>query len=121
MTPQYVITAAQWGMNFAFWSAITFAAFAGVVWPWWKSSWGINIISLEIAIALALFEPVLQVDFGVNITSSVVFAWVGVFALWLVGVISVWRGALVISAQVKGRRQAQRNREVTKKVDCDQH
>jgi hypothetical protein len=102
MTTAYLETLTHWGVNFAFWSALSFAVFSGVVWPWWKSQWGVNIVLLELAIAFALAGPVLSVDFSFHTSTSHAFAWVQLTALWLVGIIIFWRGFLVLSTQLKG-------------------
>lgn len=108
MTPHYVVELAKWGVNIAFWPACAFTFLISFVWPWWKSSWGINIVSLESAIILALISPVISTDFNTHIASNLAFAWVEVVALFLVGIISTWRGVLVISAQMKGTRNNRR-------------
>jgi len=102
MIPEYLRTMSEWGASFAFWSAVGFIIFSGTAWPWWQSQWGVNIISLEIAIALALLEPVMAYDFGLHGASDITLAWVEMIALWLVGFIILWRGLLVLSAQLNG-------------------
>jgi hypothetical protein len=102
MTPDYLITLARWGVNAAFWPAVAFMAFAWTVWPFWKSQWGLNIILLELAIALALISSVLSVDFGLHIADNVVLAWVEIVSLFLVGAIITWRGFLIMSSQLTG-------------------
>lgn len=102
MTPAYLITLAKWGMNLAFWSAAGFVVLIGCVWPWWRSFWGMNIVTLEVAIMLALLGSIISVDFNSNVSDNLWFAWLTVSALWLVGVIIVWRGLLVVTEQIRG-------------------
>jgi hypothetical protein len=102
MIPSYLIALAKWGMNLAFWSAVLFVLLSGWVWPWWKSFWGMNILLLEVAIALALLGSVITTDFGVHLISNLMLAWTTTTSLWLVGIIIIWRGFLVISSQLRG-------------------
>lgn len=105
MTSPYLIELAKLGVNVAFWPAFLFTPLISFVWPWWKSFWGINIVTLEIAIMLALINAVLSTDFGLHVTNSVALAWVEIAALYLVGAIVTWRGFLVIIEQVRGVRR----------------
>jgi hypothetical protein len=114
VTPHYIIELGKWGVNIAFWPAFAFSFLISFIWPWWKSSWGINIVSLEFAIVLALISPVIATDFGAHFTSNITFAWIEIIALFLVGVIVTWRGALVISVQMKG---TQKNRRIIAKQE----
>jgi hypothetical protein len=100
--PQYLLDLAEWGMNVAFWASIVFITFIGWLWPWWRSFWGINIVTLEIAIALALLGSILETDFGLGKSQLMLLEWISITALWMVGGIILWRGFLVISAQVHG-------------------
>lgn len=109
MTPEYLIELVKWGINVAFWPAIAFTPVISFFWPWWKSFWGINIVTLELAIALALIVSIVHTDFGVAVVSNLALAWTEVIALWLVGIIIIWRGALVIITQVRGNRLSRNN------------
>jgi hypothetical protein len=93
---------ADWGLNIAFWSATVFMLFIGLAWPFWKSFWGINIIIFDFAIALALIPSILAHDFGLHVLSSTAALWVEVAALWLVGIIVIWRGGLIVTEQLRG-------------------
>lgn len=106
MTPEYLVHLADWGMNIAFWSSVTFPPVASIFWPWWKSSWGINIVMLELAIALALLGSIINIDFGVPIVGNMALTWTIIIALWLVGIIVIWRSVLVVMTQWHGVRKA---------------
>lgn len=93
-----------WGFNVAFWASITFLVSISIIWPWWKSSWGANIVLLELGISLALLPGVFSYDFGVHI-STIAGGWVDVAALWLIAVIIVWRGGMIIIEQLRGARK----------------
>jgi hypothetical protein len=95
------------GMNAAFWSSAAFLLVISIVWPFWKSFWGINIVMLELAIALALLPGILMHDFGLHVLSNSAVGWIEVVALWLVGIIVIWRGGLIITEQVKATRRQQ--------------
>jgi len=60
---------------------------------------------LELAISLALFPSILSRDFGMHITSDSAALWVEVVALWLVGIIVIWRGVMIVIEQVRGVRR----------------
>lgn len=96
--PAYVF---EYGANFAFWASVSVLAGTSLIWPWWKSFWGINIVSLESALALALLPFVMSYDFGVRIGNSPPFAWTEAASLWLMGAVIVWRGFLVIQQQLR--------------------
>lgn len=102
MVNPLVETYTEWAVNFSFWASVAFFIGIGVVWPWWKSFWGVNIVSLEGALMLAMFPFALSYEFGIRIRDSPVFAWIEATALWLVGIIVVWRGYMIISQQVRG-------------------
>lgn len=110
MTPDYLITLFKWALNASFWMAVGFIATTWTVWPWWKSSWGINIISLEGAISLALLPGILGYDFGVRFSQTAA-GWVDVLSLGLVAFIIGWRGYLVVAAQLRGIRRTRRGPE----------
>jgi hypothetical protein len=96
----------NWGLNIAFWSSFTFLTLISIVWPWWKSAWGVNIILLEFAISLALLPSIASHDFGFHTATSSGALWLDVAALWLVGIIVIWRGGMIIIEQVRGVRKA---------------
>lgn len=100
--PHYVILIGDWVINFTFWTMIAFFAIATAVWPWWKSFWGWNIVTLELAIGLALLPGILAIDFGINRFMSLGAAWIQIFAVFLAGCIVLWRGALVLNDQLRG-------------------
>jgi hypothetical protein len=100
--PQALADFINYGANVAFWASVSFFFLTSLVWPWWRSFWGVNIIALEGALGLALLPFIMSYDFGVHIVSSLVFAWVEGVSLWLIGVIIVWRGFLVVSQQLRG-------------------
>jgi hypothetical protein len=92
----------EYGANVAFWSSVFFFLLTSLIWPWWRSFWGVNIIGLEIALAVALLPFVMSYDFGVRIGASPAFAWSEGTSLWLMGVFIVWRGFLVVGQQLRG-------------------
>jgi hypothetical protein len=100
--PQALADFIDYGANVAFWASVGFFLSTSVIWPWWRSFWGVNIIALEGALGLALLPFIMSYDFGVRIVSSLVFAWVEGVSLWLIGIIIVWRGFLVVSQQLRG-------------------
>lgn len=88
---------------FLFWASFLFPVATAIVWPWWKSWWGRNIASLEIAISLALLPSVLHREFGLP-TDSYQYGWLVVAALFAAGIIVAWRGFMVFRVQWKHRK-----------------
>lgn len=117
MTSGFLLFLAKLAINVAFWPALLFLLLIGLVWPWWKSFWGINIVSLELAIVLALLSSIIEVDFHYSVEQNVLMGWVSVAALFLVGGIIIWRGFLVISAQLRGTYGSE-YKSVVKKLWC---
>lgn len=67
-----------------------------------------NIVLLEAAISLALITTVLSRDFGIRV-STTSGIWVEIVALWLVGIIVIWRGAMIIIEQLRGAQKINGN------------
>lgn len=88
-------------INVIFWSGIAFPILIGVFWPWWKSSWGWNIVSLEIALSLALVGSILQIDWGLRTTNLLLFGWLTVVSLWLVPIVVGWRTVIILREQYR--------------------
>lgn len=84
---------------FSFLLSVLFAPLATMMWPWWKHPWGINIISLEVAIAFALLPAWLSIAFGLRRADVYVFAWVQLASLVLVGLVIAWRLVLIWRTQ----------------------
>jgi hypothetical protein len=95
------IEVARLALQAGFWAAVAFPIITAFFWPWWTSSWGWNIISLEAAIGLALLEAVLYVEFGLKPghTPLHILGWTEAAALWMVPVIIVWRGIIIWHTQ----------------------
>lgn len=100
--PHALLVTDEWVINFAFWTMIAFFVVTSMVWPWWKSFWGVNIVFLELVIGLALLPAVLSLDFGFSRLTSTAGAWIQIAAVFLAGCIVLWRGALIIHDQLKG-------------------
>src|SRR5215472_16862785 len=101
MISPILVDLADWGGSVAFWAPVALIMITSVIWPWWKSFWGLNIVLLEVAISLALLPSILFIDFNVHLNTTF-GAWLVVLSLWSVGAIIVWRGALVIIEQLRG-------------------
>lgn len=95
---QVLIDLSRIALNVIFWSCVAFPLI-GIFWPWWRSSWGWNIVSLEIALALAVMGSVLQIDFGLRSDHLLSFFWITTASLCLVPVIVVWRAVMILREQ----------------------
>lgn len=93
-----VMDLADFASALLFWACAIFPFVMAVIWPWWKSWWGRNIVSLEMAIASALLPSVLYREFGIN-TNTIFFGWVIVASLFAAAAVVVWRGVLIFQAQ----------------------
>lgn len=56
----------------SFWSAICFILYYTVLAPWWRTSLGRMVVSLDFAVMLTLLGPELRIQFGVDFSSSTV-------------------------------------------------
>jgi hypothetical protein len=84
----------EWGLNLSFIVPFLFPFVVRTYWDWTKSSWGWNIISLELAISLAVLRSFIIVDFHVT-RGSEWFDWLTVASLWAIPVIVVWRAYII--------------------------
>lgn len=85
-----------------FWVCAVFPVIVGIVWPWWQSWWGRNIVSLEVALAVALLPSVLHKEFGLN-TDTYVYGWLVVASLFAAAIIVVWRSVMIFIIQHRNR------------------
>lgn len=84
----------EWGVNAAFIIPFLFPFVVRLYWDWTKSSWGWNIVTLELAIALALIRSFLVVDFNIS-RGAIWFEWLTVVSLWAIPIIIVWRAYII--------------------------
>ena len=64
--------------------------------------WGRNIVSLEMALALALLPGVLHREVGLPV-NTFLYGWIVVAAIFAAGIIVVWRGFIVFKTQWRHR------------------
>ena len=76
---------------------LAFPVVTAFFWPWWDSPWGRNIVSLEILIAVALLQGVLE--FTHIAIDPYMLAWIGIASVWLISIVIIWRAVLVWRAQ----------------------
>lgn len=99
-------------VNVIFWSGIAFPIVIGPFWPWWKSSWGWNMVSLEGALSLALISSILQIDFGLRTTNVLLFLWLTVVSLWIVPAVVIWRTVIILRQQYRASQLRLKRRSV---------
>jgi hypothetical protein len=95
---QIVINLINWGVNAAFVIAFLFPAAVRTFWAWEKSDWGINIVSLEFAIALALLPAWLHRTVGLTV-NTLLFEWTDAIAIWSIPGIIIWRMIIIWRSQ----------------------
>lgn len=101
--PSHLLTlATEMSVTFSFWTMIGVGLVTTMVWPWWRSFWGVNLISLDGSISLALFPAMLSIDFGINRFDNAWGAWIEIVSITLAGLIVLWRGLLVMITQMRG-------------------
>lgn len=88
---------------FTFWVAFAFPLAVSLFWPWWRSTWGVNIITLEGCIWLSLLPAPLHAIFGVPYTTFLL--WFQVAAVAAAGLVVIWRGILIYLTQRAGARR----------------
>ena len=91
------------GAALLFWVCALFPFVMGIVWPWWQTWWGRNIVSLEVALAVVLFPSILHREFGLN-TDTYFFGWIAVAALFAASAIVIWRSIMIYRVQRKARK-----------------
>lgn len=99
-----ILDLSEYAIWFAFLASALFPALTSLFWPWWKTTWGWNIITLELGIALALLPSWLRLAFGLRPTASYAFAWLVIVSVFAVGFVVTWRGILIWRTQRRGER-----------------
>jgi len=89
----------EWEVNACFIASVLFPVVTRLYWPWHESSWGWNIVMLEIGIAGAILPSWLFIDFRV---SSQTLELLQVISLALVFVNVVWRAVMIYRSQRAG-------------------
>lgn len=110
MTQQQILyDIASYGGQAGFWAAAVFPLITSLYWPWWKRPWGWTIVSLDLAIALALLGDILVIEFGMVPGSEPghVLSWVDAIALCAIPVIILWRAVLAFITQRQGNHRDQ--------------
>lgn len=89
----------EWEVNACFIASLLFPVVTRLYWPWHESSWGWNIVMLEVGIAGAIFPSWLFIDFRVT---GQLLGLLQVIALALVFANVVWRAAMIWRSQRAG-------------------
>lgn len=99
---QLIRDAGEYVVWFTFMASVLFPPVTALFWPWWKSPWGWNIITLEMGISVALVFAWLHYAFGITITRSYAATWAQIAAIAFVGCVIIWRAILIWRTQRKG-------------------
>jgi hypothetical protein len=67
-------------------------------WPWYRSSWGWNLVVFDLVIGIAVLPAWLHRVLGLN-PETLYFEWIEVIALWAVPISIVWRALLIWRVQ----------------------
>jgi hypothetical protein len=87
-------TVTRWEVSVTFWVSFAFPFIAALIWPWWKSWWGRNIVALEICIAVTLLPSIAFQYFNLKADVNTL-QWIQVVALATVPVVVLWRVAMI--------------------------
>jgi hypothetical protein len=86
-------------INVAFITSALFTPVTSLFWPWWQSTWGWNIVTLEACIAGTLLASWLFLDFGVDFQA---LQWITAVFLALIIVVITWRAVMIWREQRRG-------------------
>lgn len=96
----------NWSLIVTFFVSVGFVIGASFIAPWWESVAGRTIVSIDVALGIALgpstvhhFIPAIDLD-------SVAFAWYYFVSFCLVSGVTVWRLAMMYLVQRRGRQAA---------------
>jgi hypothetical protein len=105
----------------AFFVSALFPVAVAVFWPWWDHALGWNIVSLDSAVAVALFPAFLR-RIGVNLTPLEILV-VSALSITVVPIIIAWRAVVIYNAQKAGAVAAREReaREATQAEGGDEH
>lgn len=98
--PEEITTALNVASQFTFWAALLFPAVTALFWPWWRSVWGMNLVTLEVWIWISLLPAPLHAYFGVPYAPLMVFQ---VAAVCGAGLTVIWRAVLIYLTQRRGK------------------
>jgi hypothetical protein len=84
-----------------FWISFLFTPAVSLIWPWWRSDWGWNIVLLESCVWVSLAPAPLHVMFGVPYGPFL--AWFQVAAVFGTGAVILWRAFMIWRTQAVGR------------------
>jgi hypothetical protein len=77
-------------------------------WPWYKSEWGWNIVSLEEAITLALLPVWIRRFIHLDV-SPLIWGWIDAVSIWMIPVIVLWRVYIIWKTQRYNKKDAKDN------------
>lgn len=102
--PDQVTHALNIASQFTFWAGFLFVPAVSLFWPWWQSTWGWNLVTLEFWIWVSLLPAPLHAYFGVPYHPLM---WFQVAAVFGAGVTVLWRGVLIFRTQRRARAEEQ--------------
>jgi cation transport ATPase len=105
----------------AFFVAVLFPAVVPIFWPWWRHAIGWNIVSMDLAVGIALFPAFLR-RIGIVLSPLTMLVLASV-SITVVPIIIVGRGFVLYRAQKAGAVAAREReaREATQVEGGDEH
>lgn len=98
----------NWGINVAFVISALFPIVIRPIWAWTRSSMGLNVVTLDVVVALALLPTWLHRTFSVN-ALTLPFIYVQAISIWLVPTVVVWRALIIWHEQRHVRTEVTEN------------
>lgn len=84
----------NWGANVAFLVPFLFPFYIRLIWAWHKDEWGWNIVTLDMAVSIALLPSFVHRVIGVNVNTAL-FAWIVAGSIWAIPIIVIWRSVMI--------------------------
>jgi hypothetical protein len=99
----------EWAVIFAFLIPAAFPLVASRFWPWWEDDLGVNLVMMDVAVAIAAFPAFLHYVVGAPL-DLVEYQYLRNIALSAVPVIVIWRTIIIYRTQREGVREKARHR-----------
>ena len=93
----------DWGTVAASAASILFLLGVSWIFPWWQTMAGRAMVTIDAALAVALFPAFLHFVFGLN-TETTFFVWYYGSSLWLVAIVTMSRLVILYLVQRNGER-----------------
>src|SRR3954470_16317590 len=100
------------GTVIAFYASVIFPGVVASYWPWWKESFGWNIILFDWSFSVVALPTWLNFTFDVSIRDSVLWAFITLIGVWCV-ILNIFTRAIIIYREQRSavRRKHEKDKE----------